>query len=605
MSAPTFTTHFLRTLFRELNGPDVVSTDGTAKMPFPAIDQNRSFARDYLLYNVARKRDLYEKGCEPLEVLRTSIGKWADSEHSCAVHNRYGKFFSLIHDSDVDRFERITRYASAHVSRILMDYWPDYDEASFTSGATNQTAREESRASLKWLGHVPSGSSMSVVPNAVDHLRAILDGNPSFVRRLFRKKWKLIDEDLVDSELSSDDVISEFKTDSSSVAVLDYVPKDTSSVRLIMKTGQGTMLVQSVFGKMIRKALSAEGVDLRDQSHNRDMALIGSYTSVIATVDLSSASDTISMRLCSLLLPPRVLSWLDSCRDTHVRVGKTEHRLQKFCSMGNGFCFELESLLFYAMTKAVCDELGVDSSTVNVYGDDIVAPSHCTVLLQEYFLYHGLFFNHEKSFSCPKGFRESCGGHYYNGLDVTPFYIKSELDSNTRVFHAANQLHEWSERTGIPVEKSLTMLINRIPAKERAYVTPLLASTAGFNFYKQGFSLPTRKWSKPFQRYVTTTTVTELVQKDNTARYCGRTLLMEWFMSAGTGDACLDKSIWRKLRYVPSGTVVTSWPTECGPSRPITHLTYRPHPVLYETKPVRIECVNQDRSIERRVKRST
>lgn len=605
MSAPTFTTHFLRTLFRELGGPDAVKADGTATIPFPSIDQNRSFAREYLLYNVARKRDLYEKGKEPTEVLRTSIQKWSDAEHSCAVHNLCGKYFSFVNETDESRFQRITRYASAHISRILMDYWPDYATASYTSGATNSTAREESRASFKWLGHVPTGGSMSVVPNAINHLRAVLDENPAYVRRLFRKKWKLVSEDLVDPDVTSDDVLPMFRSDSSSTAVLDYVPKDTESVRLIMKTGQGTMLVQSVFGKMIRKALSAEGVDLRDQSHNRDMALIGSYTGVVATVDLSSASDTISTQLCSLLLPPRVFSWLDSCRDTHVRVGESVHKLQKFCSMGNGFCFELESLLFYAMTKAVCDELGVDSSTVNVYGDDIVAPSRCTDLLQEYFLYHGLFFNQKKSFSCPKGFRESCGGHYYNGTDVTPFYIKEELDSDTAIFHAANQLHEWSVRTGIPVEKSLLMLINRIPEKKRTYVTPLLASTAGFQFYFQGFSLPTRRWSKPFQRYLTVTTVTELVQKDVTDRCCGRTLLMEWFSNAESRDVILEEDIWIKVRRVPSGTLLTSYPTMSGASRPITHNLYYPPVALSEGRVVKVEISPQGTTVERRVKRSS
>jgi hypothetical protein len=107
--------------------------------------------------------------------------------------------------------------------------------------------------------------------------------------------------------------------------------------------------------------------------------------------------------------------------------------------MGNGYTFELETLIFYALVRAVCGKEG----TVSVYGDDLIYPSRFVGPVRELLAFCGFETNVEKSFSTGN-FRESCGGHYFKGHSVTPFYITQlpttwseiiELHNNIVAYH--------------------------------------------------------------------------------------------------------------------------------------------------------------------------
>lgn len=549
MSALTFTTHFLRCLFKELGSDARLDENGVDPMAeMPGIINNSDFAREYLLYNVSRKRDVYTKENVPSSVLRTSLNKWADSEHSCRVVNLHQRFYSPLGD-DASLFRKLDQLTKAHVSRILCDRWPDYSTPDYTSGASNHLPRRYSAAAAKWIGYALPGRNQSVVPSAIPHLIAVLDENPAYAKRLHQKRWKLQCDTYVEPTQLTGEALGFFQTTvGACTARLDYVSKDFETVRMIVPTGEGTLLCQSLFGKTIRLALADEGVDLQDQSINREWAEIGSLTGMIATVDLSSASDTISQYTVKKYLPARWYTWLDETRDISVRVGDTFHKLEKFASMGNGYCFELESLLFYAMALACCDVLEEDTSFVNVYGDDIIIPSRVHELLSRFFLYNGFFLNGKKTFSGPQGFRESCGGHYYKGHDVTPFYVKKDIDTTADCFHIFNQLSEWCSRVGIPAPKSLQMLVDRIPPKERVLVPSTFGTKAGLHYYVEGIRLPVTKWSAKYQRHITLQRVMVARSVDSTERWCGKTLLMQWFIGASQPREKLVESV-RFLGY--------------------------------------------------------
>jgi hypothetical protein len=114
--------------------------------------------------------------------------------------------------------------------------------------------------------------------------------------------------------------------------------------------------------------------------------------------------------------------------------------LEKFSSMGNGYTFEMESLIFYALAKATIlfnhhDRVILDPALFNnddrkilVFGDDVIMPSSKADVFIEVCEYLGMTVNRGKSFfSGP--FRESCGGDYFNGIAIRPFYIKQTLNS--------------------------------------------------------------------------------------------------------------------------------------------------------------------------------
>jgi hypothetical protein len=136
-------------------------------------------------------------------------------------------------------------------------------------------------------------------------------------------------------------------------------------------------------------------------------------------------------------------------------------RIEKFSAMGNAFTFELETLLFYAIAKAVAEVEGVVDSRVVVYGDDIVCSSESydkTIYALNYF---GFRVNETKSFQFGPFF-ESCGKHYHSGVDVTPIYQKSVVNSPEECIRFHNRLVRWSERIhGDPwmFEAALTTLI--------------------------------------------------------------------------------------------------------------------------------------------------
>jgi hypothetical protein len=102
--------------------------------------------------------------------------------------------------------------------------------------------------------------------------------------------------------------------------------------------------------------------------------------------------------------------------------------------MGNGFTFELESLLFYSIAKAVSELLDLEGE-VSIIGDDIIINSRGYTLLTEVLNQLGFVVNNEKSF-WQGPFRESCGADWFNGNSIRPFYAKKALsEQNLYIFH--------------------------------------------------------------------------------------------------------------------------------------------------------------------------
>lgn len=201
---------------------------------------------------------------------------------------------------------------------------------------------------------------------------------------------------------------------------IDTVLKDAKTDRCIAIEPRGNMFMQKAAGSFIRRRLKRFGINLDDQSRNQLLARLG-YEMGYATIDLSMASDTMSWRFVLELLPIEWFVYLDSLRSkSYVLDGSVPTLYEKFSSMGNGFTFELESLLFWALAKASCKE---SDAVVGVYGDDIIVPcadAHVTIAA---LAYAGFETNVDKTF-VDGPFRESCGRHFFLGEEVTPIYQK-------------------------------------------------------------------------------------------------------------------------------------------------------------------------------------
>jgi len=177
-----------------------------------------------------------------------------------------------------------------------------------------------------------------------------------------------------------------------------------------------------------------------DQTPNQRMALEGSLTRELATLDLSEASDRVSNQHVRSLLRfwPSLHGAVDACRSRKADVsvdGEVKSiRLSKFASMGSALCFPFEAMVFLTIifigiersqrTPLTPRMISMLRSKVRVYGDDIIVPVdyvHTVVPTLEAF---GFRVSGDKSFWTGK-FRESCGKEYYDGEDVSIVRVRN------------------------------------------------------------------------------------------------------------------------------------------------------------------------------------
>lgn len=234
-----------------------------------------------------------------------------------------------------------------------------------------------------------------------------------------------------------------------SVGKLHFVPKSSKTYRPICIEPVLNSLLQKGYGSVIKRRLRRFGVDLFDQSRNQRLAGIGSSTGNLATIDLKSASDTVSIGLVFHLLPMEWATRLAECRTGRVECEGVLLELEKFSSMGNGYTFELESLIFFGLMSGVLSymkqvgELGRGfDAPLGVYGDDLIIPTCCYDLAVRVLTYCGFEVNPQKSF-CSGPFRESCGADFFVGRDLRPFYLRKEISD--QVLYS---FHNWAIRNG-------------------------------------------------------------------------------------------------------------------------------------------------------------
>jgi hypothetical protein len=219
-----------------------------------------------------------------------------------------------------------------------------------------------------------------------------------------------------------------------------FVPKDCKTKRTIAVEPRWNVFFQKGMGVWLRRILLANGLDLNDQSLNQACALQGSRFGDIATLDLQSASDSVSYELIRLLLPEEWVDVLARLRSPSFFLDGKWHRAEKWSSMGNGYTFELESLVFYALCW------GVVGTHCSVYGDDLAVPTSSVPEIVDVLTACGFILNSKKSYSSGP-FRESCGSDYFNGFLVTPIYWKDKLHAEGTL-RLVNQVSVLARRFG-------------------------------------------------------------------------------------------------------------------------------------------------------------
>lgn len=267
---------------------------------------------------------------------------------------------------------------------------------------------------------------------------------------------------------------------------ITFVPKNSKTDRSIAVEPRWNIFFQKGMGRVLRQALRRSGIDLDDQSVNQKLALSSSISGSHATLDLKGASDSVSSQLINYLLPARFTRVLDDLRSQYYSLNGEEFLAHKWSSMGNGYTFELESLVFHALCWSVC---GDDHS---VYGDDLIVPSNKSAEVVELLRVCGFQLNREKSFTSGP-FRESCGGDYFLGSLVTPIYWKDPLDVEGTL-RLVNQVSVLARRISgghlrdHRFRRIWTRLVNRLPASRRFFGPSSIATVV---------HSPLSDWCKP------------------------------------------------------------------------------------------------------------
>jgi len=178
-----------------------------------------------------------------------------------------------------------------------------------------------------------------------------------------------------------------------------------------------------------------------NQSPNRDLAKRGSEQGDLATLDLSEASDRVHILHVDAMLRrfPSLREGVFATRSSKARIpsiGVDLYSLRKFASMGSALCFPIEAMTFLvAIFQGIETQIGTPltrkivksfEGKVRVYGDDIIVPVDFVDSVISSLKTLGHKVNMNKSFWNGK-FRESCGGDYYSGQDVTPIRFRQQF----------------------------------------------------------------------------------------------------------------------------------------------------------------------------------
>lgn len=230
-------------------------------------------------------------------------------------------------------------------------------------------------------------------------------------------------------------------------STVSFVPKDAKTDRTIGIEPHLNIYAQLGVGAAMRKRFRP-WIDLNvGQEKNRQLVKIAQRAN-LATIDFASASDTVSRAIVEFLVPPAWISVLDKVRSHRYLLDGDEFTFQKHSSMGNGYTFELESIIFYALARASC--WGGNSffrDVVSVYGDDVILPQCFAADFIRLSEYCGFTVNKDKSF-LDGLFFESCGHDYFNGVNVRPYLWKE--NNPTLGFKVHNDLREMAYRLRLP-----------------------------------------------------------------------------------------------------------------------------------------------------------
>lgn len=419
-------------------------------LPTPDFNSDVSqFKATYQIESVVKRFRFQKDTYSDADLIKKSIDSFIDTQHRVAA-------VSL---DDVSAFSHTVLDLAAAYIRKVLGLYSDEEHRTLcrfgrraSVGIPAREACEGSRWELPISGSSEQiswfDSEMSQIDSVQEYWIRQLDSDPS--RSVYRETSSL---------------------------KLTLVPKTFKSLRSIMPNTTIGSYMSFGLGEMIRRRLKRAGYDISTlQQRHKYLAREASVHGQHVTLDLSAASDSISVALVQRLFPK---DWFDIL--TRSRIGVVElpdkRRIesQTFCTMGIGYTFPLQTLVFLSLLFAVQATMydRLDRRTISVYGDDMIYAVRMHSQVLSVFEEVGFIVNIDKSFH-EGHFRESCGGDYFRGVDVRPFQPRNGATHVSKLAYEAilykyinGLLMRWSEYEVVETLSYLLSEVVRVAGKAK------------------------------------------------------------------------------------------------------------------------------------------
>jgi hypothetical protein len=333
----------------------------------------------------------------------------------------------------------------------------------------------------------------------------------------FDRRLCLVGYDLPAS-LLADNILPDIPSNDdflSTCAKLVTVPKTCSALRTITVEPCLNQFVQQGLNETLREHITKDPIlrhslTLDSQVPNQVLAREGSLSGNWCTIDLSSASDRLSLQVVEQLFAnrPRFLEALLASRTPNVNFDGNVITLKKYAGMGNATTFPVQSVVFAllaitAITESECylttEKLIRAAKSVRVFGDDIIIRTEHYQAVADWINSLGLKINQGKTFN--KGFfRESCGLDAYKGYDVTPVYLRYDpeliaTDPNAfvSIVSTSNQLWLRGYYSAATCLKEMCDKVRNLP------LVPLDSSGIGWHTRQNLTTI--QRWSRTLHRF--------------------------------------------------------------------------------------------------------
>lgn len=237
-----------------------------------------------------------------------------------------------------------------------------------------------------------------------------------------------------------------------------FVPKNYKALRgIAMEPVYSQYLATSVSKGLDRFFNSKKSIyhpygrlNLHSQDRSRDLAVLGSKTGAVATIDLTAASDSLSYPVVDACTPDCFSSWWRN-QSVLIDLDGKVYTLHIPLTMGSRVTMALQTYVYWVMSCLACTLCSEDRNdltnlldNVAVYGDDIIIPTRAADTLIDILVRCGLIPNLEKSFTSPDYlYREACGVEAYRGDIVSSCYWpRGVVDKPEQIVSLYNRVYE-------------------------------------------------------------------------------------------------------------------------------------------------------------------